>query len=59
MSSRSADGVDNLAPHSFFTVASAEPPVICFAAIATALTSSANPAPAGEPVTFTAAVEPG
>jgi flavin reductase (DIM6/NTAB) family NADH-FMN oxidoreductase RutF len=30
VSSRSADRVDNLAPHSYFTVASAEPPVICF-----------------------------
>jgi len=33
VSSRSARGVDNLAPHSFFTVASAEPPVICFTSV--------------------------
>jgi flavin reductase (DIM6/NTAB) family NADH-FMN oxidoreductase RutF len=25
--------VDNLAPHSYFTVASAEPPVICFTSV--------------------------
>lgn len=30
VSSRSADGVDNLAPHSFFTVVSDEPPIIAF-----------------------------
>lgn len=30
VSSRSADGVDNLAPHSFFTVASSRPPVVQF-----------------------------
>jgi flavin reductase (DIM6/NTAB) family NADH-FMN oxidoreductase RutF len=33
VSSQSADGVDNLAPHSFFTVASAEPPVISFTSV--------------------------
>ena len=33
VSSRSADGVDNLAPHSFFTVASAEPPVVSFTSV--------------------------
>ena len=33
VSSRSADGVGNLAPHSYFTVASAEPPVICFTSV--------------------------
>ncbi|MBO9532766.1 MAG: flavin reductase family protein [Solirubrobacteraceae bacterium] len=33
VSSRSAGGVDNLAPHSFFTVASAAPPVIQFTSI--------------------------
>jgi flavin reductase (DIM6/NTAB) family NADH-FMN oxidoreductase RutF len=31
VSSVSQDGVDNLAPFSFFTVASANPPVLCFA----------------------------
>ncbi len=31
VSSLSADGIPNLAPFSFFTVASANPPVICFA----------------------------
>lgn len=30
---RSADGVDNIAPHSFYTVASADPPVIQFTSI--------------------------
>ncbi len=33
VSSRSADGIDNLAPHSFFTVASAEPPVVSFTSV--------------------------
>ena len=33
VSSRSADRVDNLAPHSYFTAASAEPPVICFTSV--------------------------
>ena len=33
VSTRSADGVDNLAPHSFFTVASADPPVVCFTSV--------------------------
>jgi flavin reductase (DIM6/NTAB) family NADH-FMN oxidoreductase RutF len=31
VSTRSKEGVDNLAPFSFFTVASANPPVLCFA----------------------------
>ena len=30
VSSMDADGVRNLAPFSFFTVASANPPVVCF-----------------------------
>jgi flavin reductase (DIM6/NTAB) family NADH-FMN oxidoreductase RutF len=33
VSSRSAAGVDNLAPHSFFTVASVEPPIIQFTSV--------------------------
>ena len=33
ISTRSADGVDNLAPHSFFMVASAEPPTIAFSSV--------------------------
>lgn len=33
VSSRSADGVDNLAPHSFFTVASADPPIVQFTSV--------------------------
>ena len=33
VSSRSADGIDNLAPHSFFTVASAEPPIVSFTSV--------------------------
>lgn len=33
VSTRSADGVDNLAPHSFFTVASSDPPVVQFTSI--------------------------
>jgi flavin reductase (DIM6/NTAB) family NADH-FMN oxidoreductase RutF len=33
VASRSADGVDNLAPHSFFTVASSEPPVLQFTSV--------------------------
>ena len=35
VSTRSGDGVDNLAPHSFFTVASAEPPVVSFTSVGT------------------------
>ncbi len=35
VSTLSADGVANLAPHSFFTVASAEPPVIAFTSVGT------------------------
>lgn len=30
---RSADGVDNLAPHSFFTVASTDPPIVQFTSV--------------------------
>ncbi len=33
VSSRSAAGVDNLAPHSFFTVACTEPPVVQFTSV--------------------------
>lgn len=33
VSSRSADGVDNLAPHSFFTVVSGEPPIVQFTSV--------------------------
>ncbi len=33
VSSRSADGVDNLAPHSFFTVACSDPPIVQFTSI--------------------------
>lgn len=33
VSSRSADGVDNLAPHSFFTVAAVDPPVVQFTSV--------------------------
>jgi flavin reductase (DIM6/NTAB) family NADH-FMN oxidoreductase RutF len=33
VSSRSADGVDNLAPHSFFTVAAIDPPVVQFTSV--------------------------
>jgi flavin reductase (DIM6/NTAB) family NADH-FMN oxidoreductase RutF len=33
VSSRSADGVDNLAPHSFFTVACTDPPVVQFTSV--------------------------
>jgi flavin reductase (DIM6/NTAB) family NADH-FMN oxidoreductase RutF len=33
VSSRSATGVDNLAPHSFFTVASVSPPVVQFTSV--------------------------
>src|SRR5919199_5101773 len=35
VSSVSEDGVVNLAPHSFFTVASAEPPVVAFTSVGT------------------------
>ena len=35
VSTLSADGVPNLAPHSFFTVASAEPPVVQFTSVGT------------------------
>ncbi len=33
VSSRSADGVDNLAPHSFFTISSVSPPVVQFTSV--------------------------
>lgn len=33
VSSRSPEGVDNLAPHSFFTVAGIEPPVVSFTSV--------------------------
>lgn len=33
VSSRSADGVDNLAPHSFYTVACVNPPVVQFTSV--------------------------
>lgn len=33
VSSRSADGVDNLAPHSFFTVGGIDPPVLLFTSV--------------------------
>lgn len=33
ISSTSADGVDNLAPHSFFTVASVNPPIVQFTSV--------------------------
>lgn len=35
VTSRSANGVDNLAPHSFFTIAGVEPPVLCFTSVGT------------------------
>jgi flavin reductase (DIM6/NTAB) family NADH-FMN oxidoreductase RutF len=35
VSTRSASGVDNLAPHSFFTVASDEPPIVQFTSMST------------------------
>jgi flavin reductase (DIM6/NTAB) family NADH-FMN oxidoreductase RutF len=35
VTSLSSDGVVNLAPHSFFTVASAEPPVVSFTSVGT------------------------
>ncbi|MDQ0736358.1 flavin reductase family protein [Arthrobacter agilis] len=33
VSSVSADGVDNLAPHSFFTIASVDPPIVQFTSV--------------------------
>lgn len=33
VSSRSIDGVDNLAPHSFFTVSSVDPPIVQFTSV--------------------------
>jgi len=33
ISTRSAQGIDNLAPHSFFTVASADPPMLAFTSV--------------------------
>jgi flavin reductase (DIM6/NTAB) family NADH-FMN oxidoreductase RutF len=33
VSTRSADGVDNLAPHSFFTVSSVDPPIVQFTSV--------------------------
>jgi flavin reductase (DIM6/NTAB) family NADH-FMN oxidoreductase RutF len=35
VSTRSADGVDNLAPHSFFTVSGVKPPVVQFTSVGT------------------------
>jgi flavin reductase (DIM6/NTAB) family NADH-FMN oxidoreductase RutF len=35
VSTRSAEGVDNLAPHSFFTIAGIEPPVVQFTSVGT------------------------
>lgn len=35
VSTRSADGVDNLAPHSFFTISSVVPPVVQFTSVGT------------------------
>jgi flavin reductase (DIM6/NTAB) family NADH-FMN oxidoreductase RutF len=35
VSTRSADGVDNLAPHSFFTVSSVDPPIVQFTSVGT------------------------
>lgn len=35
VSSRSADGIDNLAPHSFFTVVSDDPPMVAFTSMST------------------------
>jgi flavin reductase (DIM6/NTAB) family NADH-FMN oxidoreductase RutF len=33
ISTRSTDGVDNLAPHSFFTISSVDPPVVQFTSV--------------------------
>ncbi|PZS20323.1 MAG: flavin reductase [Pseudonocardiales bacterium] len=33
VSTRSADGIDNLAPHSFTTVAGIDPPTLCFVSV--------------------------
>jgi flavin reductase (DIM6/NTAB) family NADH-FMN oxidoreductase RutF len=33
VSSRSAEGIDNLAPHSFFTVSSVDPPIVQFTSV--------------------------
>ena len=33
VTTRSADGVDNLAPHSFFTISSVQPPVVQFTSV--------------------------
>ncbi len=33
VSTESSDGVGNLAPHSFFTVASSRPPIVCFTSV--------------------------
>lgn len=35
VTTRSADGVDNLAPHSFFTISSVQPPVVQFTSVGT------------------------
>jgi flavin reductase (DIM6/NTAB) family NADH-FMN oxidoreductase RutF len=35
VSTRSAEGVDNLAPHSFFTISSVRPPVVQFTSVGT------------------------
>jgi flavin reductase (DIM6/NTAB) family NADH-FMN oxidoreductase RutF len=33
VSTESADGVGNLAPHSFFSIASSRPPIVCFTSV--------------------------
>ena len=33
VSTQSTEGIGNLAPHSFFTVASSDPPIVCFSSV--------------------------
>ncbi|MBT0566220.1 flavin reductase family protein [Williamsia sp. CHRR-6] len=48
VSSRSAAGVDNVAPYSFFSVASTAPPIISFTSVGGAKNSAANAIETGE-----------
>lgn len=54
VATRSPDGVDNLAPHSFFTVAAVDPPVLAFTSVG-AKDTLANATATGE---FTVSLTP-
>ncbi len=56
VSTRSAEGVDNLAPHSFFTISSVQPPVVQFTSVG-AKDSLRNAEATGEFVVSTCPLE--